>query len=133
MQNAHAMAQKWLCHLVAATAATAAASPATGGDGGFGGSAIATAVCGGEDGKLDCGFLAGAFGAGDFLLPVDDNLLEPGFALFTNVFVDGHGGCSFDLFRRFGVGFDYSRRPSHSEGPPPPIFAEVRILNGLRM
>ena len=101
MQNAHAMAQKWLCHLVAATAATAAASPATGGDGGFGGSAIATAVCGGEDGKLDCGFLAGAFGAGDFLLPVDDNLLEAGFALFTQVFVDRHSGCSFDRFRRF--------------------------------
>src|SRR5260370_34846945 len=99
MQNAHAMAQKWLSHLVAATAATGAASPATGGDGGFGGSAIATAVCGGEDGKLDCGFLAGAFGAGDFLLLIDDNLLKAGFSLFANVFIDGHSGCSFARFQ----------------------------------
>src|SRR5260370_17730880 len=108
MQNAHAMAQKWLCALVAAAAATAATSAATGGGRRFCGSSIAGAVCGCEDGKLDARPLAGALGAGDFLLPVDDNLLEPGFALFTNVFVDGHGGCSFDLFRRFGVGFYYS-------------------------
>src|SRR6266478_766862 len=132
MQNAHAMAQKWLCHLVAATAATAAASAATGGGGRFCGSSIAGAVCGCEDGKLNAGLLAGALGAGDFLLLIDDNLLKAGFALFANVFIDGHGGCSFDLFRRFGVGFDYSRRRCIRRGPLP-HFVELRILNGLRM
>src|SRR6266404_3220934 len=91
MQKAHAMAQKWLCHLVAATAATAAASAATGGGGRFCGSSIAGAVCGCEDGKLNAGLLAGALGAGDFLLLIDDNLLKAGFALFANVFIDGHG------------------------------------------
>ena len=93
--------QDWLCHLVAAAAATAAASAATGGGGRFCGSSIAGAVCGCEDGKLNAGLLAGALGAGDFLLLIDDNLLKAGFALFANVFIDGHSGCSFDRFRRF--------------------------------
>jgi len=47
--------------------------------------------CGGtEHGKLDRGFLAGALGARDFLLLVDHNFFKFVFAVFTNVFVDGH-------------------------------------------
>jgi len=34
---------------------------------------------GGENRKLDAGLLAGALGAGYFLLLIDDNLLEAGF------------------------------------------------------
>src|SRR5258708_26453689 len=80
-------------HLVAAAAASAATSAATGRSGGFGGSSVAGDVCSGEDGKLDGGVFAGAFGAGDLLLPIDDNLLKAGFALVTKVFVDGHRDC----------------------------------------
>jgi hypothetical protein len=84
--------------LITAAAATAAGSAANDGRGGrFGGSSVAASVCGGEDGKLDAGFLAGALGAGDFLLLVDDNLLKASFALFAKVFVDGHGSYSFGL------------------------------------
>jgi hypothetical protein len=80
-------------HLVAAAAASAAASAASGGSGGFGGSSIASAVCSGEDRKLDGSFSAGALGAGDFLLLIDYNLFKASFALVTKVFVDGHRGC----------------------------------------
>ena len=45
----------------------------------------------GKDGKLDRGFLAGTFGAGDLLLLVDDDLLETLVAGIADVFVDGHG------------------------------------------
>jgi len=72
--------------MTAATAA-AAASPAGGSFGGAAGYRRA------EDGKLDGGFVAGAFGTGDFLLAVDDDFLELGFAVVADVFVDGH-----DLF-----------------------------------
>jgi hypothetical protein len=41
---------------------------------------------------LDTGFLAGAFGASDLLLLIDDDLLEAGFARIAQVFVDGHAG-----------------------------------------
>jgi hypothetical protein len=124
--------QKWLSHLMAAAAATAAASAATGGGGGFGGSSIAAAVCGGEDGKLDCGFFASALGAGDFLLLVDDNLLEAGFALFTKVFVDGHRGCSFDPLRASVASASIIAGVA-AFGGPSPLFVEVRILKGLRI
>jgi hypothetical protein len=85
-------------YLVAAAAATTAGPAATERRcRGFGGSSVAAAICGGEDRKLDAGFLAGALGAGDFLLLVYDNLLKTGFALFAKVFVDGHGSYSFGL------------------------------------
>jgi hypothetical protein len=98
--------QEWLCYLVAAAAATTAGSPSTDGRRGrFGGSSVAAAVGGGEDRKLNAGFPAGALWAGYFLLLVDDNLLEAGFALFTKVFVDGHGSYSFclQLVRSFAL------------------------------
>ena len=76
--------------LVAAAATSAATSAAAGGGGGLSGSSIAGAVCGGEDGKLDGGFFAGACGTGDFLLTVDDDFFELGFAVVADVFVDGH-------------------------------------------
>src|SRR5258707_3002073 len=102
MQNAHAMAQKWLCALVAAAAATAATSAASGeGGGGLGGGAVPITGGGSEDRELDAGFLAGALGAGDFLLLIDDNLLKAGFALFAQGFVDKHSNCSF--YRCHGV------------------------------
>jgi hypothetical protein len=91
--------QKWLPHLVAAAAATTAGPAATESRSrGFRGSSVAAAIGGRENGKLDAGFLAGALGTGYFLLLVDDNFLKAGFALFTKVFIDGHGGYSFELF-----------------------------------
>jgi len=76
---------------VAAAAATAAASAASGGgSGGFGGGTVAIASGGGKDGKLDAGFLAGALGADDFLLLIEDYLLEARVAILADVFVDGH-------------------------------------------
>jgi hypothetical protein len=73
---------------VAAAAATATATSAAGEAPGWG---RGTAVSGrGKDGKLDRGFLAGALGAGNFLQLVDDNLLKVFFAVFADVFVDGH-------------------------------------------
>jgi hypothetical protein len=39
---------------------------------------------------LDGGFFAGALGAGNFLLLVDDDFFELGLAVVANVFVDGH-------------------------------------------
>src|SRR5712672_4248061 len=79
--------------LVAAAAATAAGAAATEGRSrGFGGCSVTAAVGGGENRKLDAGLLAGALGAGYFLLLIDNNLLKAGFALVTKVFVDGHGG-----------------------------------------
>src|SRR5271157_1561562 len=68
----------------AATAAAASAREAARGRGGFAGTGR------GENGKLDRGFLAGALGAGDFLLLVDDNLLKALVAVFADVFVNGH-------------------------------------------
>ena len=69
-----------------ATATAASAGETTGRRGRAG-----TVSGGGKDGKLDRGFLAGALGAGDFLLFVDDNLFEVFFAVFADIFVDGHG------------------------------------------
>jgi hypothetical protein len=40
---------------------------------------------------LNRGFFAGALGAGDFLLLVDDYFFELGLAVVANVFVNGHG------------------------------------------
>jgi hypothetical protein len=51
----------------------------------------ATGDGGAKNGKLERGFFAGAFGAGDFLLLVQDELFELGFAIVADVFVDGHG------------------------------------------
>jgi hypothetical protein len=73
--------------LVAAATAAAAASSAAGTGGGFGGAA---GYGGAEDRKLDGGSFAGTFGAGDFLLAVDDDLFELGLAVVADVFVDGH-------------------------------------------
>src|ERR1700675_927658 len=73
--------------MAAATAAAAAASTARGAARGRGGAAGARR---GEDGELDRGFFAGALGAGDFLLFVDDDFLELGFAVFADVFIDWH-------------------------------------------
>jgi len=73
---------------MAGAAATAAAAASAGGAaGGRGGIAGASR---GENGKLDRGLLAGAFGAGDFLLLVDDNLFKVLVTVFADVFVDGH-------------------------------------------
>jgi len=87
--------------VAAATAAAAAASTARGATRGRGGAAGARR---GEDGKLDRGFFAGALGAGDFLLFVDDDFLELGFAVFADVFVDWHW-----YGPRNGLLVDYSR------------------------
>ncbi len=77
--------------LMAAAAASAAGSTTSGGgSGGFGGGTVAIASGGGKDGKLDAGFLAGAFGASDFLLLVEHNALEARVAVLADVFVDGH-------------------------------------------
>src|SRR5208282_5623926 len=73
--------------LVAGAAATAAAAAsareAARGRGGFAGTGR------GENGELDRGFLAGALGAGDFVLLVDDNLFKALVAVFADVFVNG--------------------------------------------
>ncbi len=45
----------------------------------------------GKDGELNGGLFAGTLGAGDFLLPVEDDLLKLGLAVVADVFVDGHG------------------------------------------
>src|SRR6266849_825744 len=79
-----------LVAVAAATAATASATAAGRGGRGFRRSAVAGAVGGGEDRKLDGCFLAGTLGAGDFLLLVDDDFLEARFAIVTDVFVDRH-------------------------------------------
>jgi hypothetical protein len=72
---------------VAAATAAAAASAATRRAGGFSGAA---GDRGAEDGELYGGFFAGARGTGDFLLTVNDNFFELGFAVVADVFVDGH-------------------------------------------
>jgi hypothetical protein len=68
-------------------AATAAAAAAPGWAGRF---SRAANGCGTEYGELDGGFFAGACGTGDFLLAIDDDFFELGFAVVANVFVDGH-------------------------------------------
>ena len=73
--------------LVAAATTAAAASAAARRAGGFCGAASG---CGTEDGELDGGFFAGTCGTEDFLLAVDDDFFELGFAVVANVFVDGH-------------------------------------------
>jgi len=72
-----------------AAATAAAATPATPG-GATGRSGGASGASCGEDGELDGGFFAGALGAGDFLLLVDDDFFEVGFAIVADIFVDGH-------------------------------------------
>jgi len=72
---------------VAAATTAAAASTAAGRAGRFSGAANG---CGTEDRELDGGFFAGACGTGDFLLAIDDDFFELGFAVVANVFVDGH-------------------------------------------
>lgn len=79
--------------MAAATAPAAASAAARRAAGGSRGAAGAG---GGEDRELDCGFFAGALGAGDFLLLVDDDFLELHLAIVANVFIDGH-----DLFDSF--------------------------------
>src|SRR5271167_1719925 len=91
-RKAKAHSQKWLCYSVAA-ATTAAATAATGGAAGRSGGAARAGR--GEDGKLDRGFFAGALGAGDFLLLIDDDFFELRLAVVADVFVDGHGVSSF--------------------------------------
>jgi hypothetical protein len=73
--------------VAAATTAAAGAASSGAGSEGFGGAA---SDGGAKDGKLDAGFFAGALGAGDFLLSVEDELFELGFAVVADVFVDGH-------------------------------------------
>src|SRR5215475_6681413 len=78
----------WWKRLVAAATAAAAGAAASGRwREGFGRAASDGRA---KDGKLDAGFLAGALRAGDFLLFVEDELFELGFAVVANVFVDGH-------------------------------------------
>jgi len=72
-----------------AAATAAAAAPTTPG-GATGRSGGASGAGCGEDGELDGGFFAGALGAGDFLLLVDDDFFEVRLAVVANVFVDGH-------------------------------------------
>jgi len=77
---------------VATAAAATATAPAARERGGrLGCTAIARAVCRSEDRQLNAGFLAGALGAGDFLLFVDDDALEVRIAFVADVFVDWHG------------------------------------------
>ena len=59
--------------MAAATAAAAGAASPRGRSEGLGGAAGDARA---KDGKLDGGFLAGAFGAGDFLLFVEDDFFE---------------------------------------------------------
>jgi hypothetical protein len=73
--------------LVAAATTAAAAAAAPGWAGRF---SRAANGCGTEYGELDGGFFAGACGTGDFLLAIDDDFFELGFAVVANVFVDGH-------------------------------------------
>lgn len=73
--------------VAAATAATAGAASARGTGGGFSRAAGDSRT---EDRELDSGFFGGALGAGDFLLAVDDDFFELGFAVVADVFVDGH-------------------------------------------
>jgi hypothetical protein len=79
------------------TAATAAAAAASAARGTTGGGRAAVAGCG-EHGELDGGFFAGALGAGDFLLFVDDDFFELGLAVVADVFVDGHLLTPLDSF-----------------------------------
>jgi hypothetical protein len=72
------------------TAATAAAAAASAAGGTARGRSRAAVACCGEDGELDGRLFAGALGAGDFLLLVDDDFLESGLAVFADVFIDGH-------------------------------------------
>src|SRR5258708_11119587 len=77
--------------LMAAAAASAAASAASGGgSGGLGGGTVTIGSGGGKDRDLDCSFLAGALGAGDFLLLIEHDALEARVAVLADVFVDGH-------------------------------------------
>jgi hypothetical protein len=70
-----------------ATAATTSTASAGGRSGSFG----RTASHGGaENRKLNRILLACALGTGDFLLLVDDDLLEVHFAIVANVFVNWH-------------------------------------------
>jgi hypothetical protein len=73
--------------MAAATAAAAGAAASGRGRGRFG---RAAGDGGAKNGKLECGFFAGAFGAGDFLLLVQDEFFELRFAVVADVFVDGH-------------------------------------------
>jgi len=78
---------RWARSLAAATAAAAGAAASGRRREGFG---RAAGDGGAKDGKLERGFLAGALGAGDFLLFVEDEFFELGFAVVADVFVDGH-------------------------------------------
>jgi hypothetical protein len=71
------------------TAATAAAAASAAGRAG-GGFWRAPGHRRAKDGKLDFGVFAGAFGARNFLLAIDDNLFELGLTVVADVFVDGH-------------------------------------------
>ena len=82
--------QKCLCYLVAGAAASATPTSGAAGRGRFGGGAVAGAIRCGKDGKLDRGFLAGALGAGNFLLLIQDDALEARIAFIAKVFVDRH-------------------------------------------
>lgn len=73
--------------MATAAAATAGAATTRGSGGGLGGAA---GDGGTEDGELNGGLSAGAPWAGDFLLPIDYDFLEFGFAVVADVFVDGH-------------------------------------------
>ena len=77
--------------MAAATAAATTAASA-GWAGGFCGAA---GYGGAEDRELDGGFLTGTFGAGDFLLAIDNDFLELRIAVVTDVFVDGHSRFLF--------------------------------------
>jgi hypothetical protein len=55
----------------------------------------AASDCGTEDGELDGGFLTGTLRTGDFLLAVDNDFFELGFAIVADVFVDGHARFLF--------------------------------------
>jgi hypothetical protein len=70
------------------TATAAATTAASNSAGGFGRGAVAGR--GAKNRELNRVSLAGTLGAGDFLLFVDDNLLEFRAAVFANIFVDGH-------------------------------------------
>ena len=76
--------------LVAAATAAAATTAAGKSAGGFRRRAVARAGGRAEYRELNRVFLAGTLGAGDFLLLVDNDLLESGAAVFANVFVNRH-------------------------------------------
>lgn len=83
-----------MSELVTTATAAATAPAATRRAARWSGGAAVASRC--EDRELDGGLFAGALGAGDFLLFIDDDFFEVRFALVANVLVDGHSVSPVD-------------------------------------